>query len=72
MGMNVKETYMADAMWWQILKSLGGRPRVKAEGKAPKEKSKLSPLRAPQKSAYLQAVKNCSSPSARKTSSGSS
>ena len=36
MGMNVKETYMADAMWWQILKSLGGRPRGKDEGQPPR------------------------------------
>ena len=57
----------------RYLKSLGGRrQRGKAEGQAPKEKSNLSPLRAPQKTTYLQAVKKCSSASAGRTSSGSS
>ena len=55
----------------RYLKSLGGQQRGKAEGQAPKEKSNLSPLRAPQKTTYLQAVKNCSSASAGRTSSGS-
>ena len=53
-------------------KKPGGTTEREGRGATPKEKSKPSPLRAPQKSAYLQAVKNCSSPSARKTSSGSS
>lgn len=58
MGMSVKETYMADIMWWQIFKKPGGTTEGKPEGKPPREVQPVS-LRAPQKTEriYLQAVK---------------
>lgn len=49
MGMSVKETYVADIMWWQIFKMPGGMTERESQRASPQEKSNLSPFEHPKK-----------------------
>ena len=53
MGMSVKETHVADIMWWQIFKMPGGDDREgKPKGKPPREVQPV-PLQAPQNTEHI-------------------
>jgi len=42
MGMNVKETYMADVTWWQIFKKPGGT--TEREGRRASPQGEVQPV----------------------------